>query len=275
MDRWQVDCYRRPLQDDTGQILWELVICDPLNSSLTISVLCPQSQVTSDWLKQQLQNTITATDILPQSLQVFRPAAFSLIEAAGQSLQIPVEATRRTAALKAVLQDRARQYPLMPGYLHEPYDPLAMDRPPPQPCPADLLGEQWRFVALSAADLEEVLLQRPIPIKECPEGLLPRQQPLAPSTLIPGLVIDGGRQSMRLVRWLQEQQPVFLKAQATGVVLEVGLCDRIVLFTYDDPDMTSAAKLFTQRQQESRGIHFLLVQPDDSGVTYTGLWMLL
>ncbi len=275
MDRWQVDCYRRPLRDDAGQALWEFVICDPLNPSLNISSVCPQSQVTSDWLKQQLQNTMTSTGIRPQCLQVFRPAAFSLIEAAGQSLEIPVEATRRTSALKAILQARAHQYPRMHGYTDEPYDPLAMDRPPPQPCPTDLLGEQWRFVALSATDLEEVLLQRPIPIKEAPETLLPSQKSLASSMLIPGLVIDGGRQSMRLARWLQQQQPVFLKAQATGVVLEVGLCDRIVLFTYDDPDIASAAQLFTQRQQESRGIHFLLVQPDDSGVTYTGLWMLL
>jgi hypothetical protein len=58
-------------------------------------------------------------------------------------------------------------------------------------------------------------------------------------------------------------------------VLEVGLCDRTILFTYDDPEMAAAAQRFTQRQQESQGIHFLLVQPDDTGVTYTGLWLLL
>ncbi len=274
MGCWQVDCYRRPLKGEANQPLWELVICDPHKTDLLISVFCPQPDVNSDWLQQQFDAAFDATGITPDCLQVFRPAALSLIEAAAQPFQLPVEATRDTAVLKSVLQERARQYPQMQGYTNEPYDPEAIERPPPQPLPETLLGDQWRFVALAASDLEEVLLQRPIPINVSPEKLLPSQQSLGPSTLIPGLVIDGGRQSMRLARWLQDQQPVFLKAQATGVVLEVGLCDRIILFTYDDREISAAAHLFTQRQQESQGIHFLLIQPDDSGVTYTGLWLL-
>ncbi|MEO0374438.1 MAG: Tab2/Atab2 family RNA-binding protein [Cyanobacteria bacterium P01_A01_bin.17] len=272
---WQVDCYRRPLQDDAGQPLWELVICDPQDASFQISAFCPQSEVTADWLQRQLEGVMSATGERPERLQVFRPASLNLLETVGQALAIPVEATRRTLTLKSELQVRARQYSQMPGYTGESYDPLLIERPPPQPLPEDLLGDQWRFVALSAFDLEEVLLQRPMPIQKISQELLPNQQGLAGSVLIPGLVVDGGRRSMRLARWLQEQQPMFLQAQATGVVLEVGLCDRKVLFTYDDPEMASAAQLFTQRQQESQGIHFLLVQPDNSGVTYTGLWLLL
>ncbi|PZD75227.1 hypothetical protein C1752_00400 [Acaryochloris thomasi RCC1774] len=272
---WQVDCYRRPLQDDAGQPLWELVICDPQDASCQVSVFCPQAEVTADWLQRQLERVISETGGKPERLQVFRPASLNLVEAAGQALAVPVEATRRTLALKSELQVRARQYSQMPGYTGESYDPLLIERPPPQPLPEDLLGEQWRFVALSASDLEEVLVQRPMPIQEISQELLPSQQGLAESALIPGLVIDSGRRSMQLARWLREQQPVFLQAQATGVVLEVGICDRKVLFTYDDPGMAAAAQLFTQRQQESQGIHFLLVQPDNSGVTYTGLWLLL
>jgi hypothetical protein len=273
MTEWQVDCYRRPLRDPDGQPLWELVICDPQNADLQISLFCPQSAVTSDWLQQQFQVAFTSTGITPDCLQVFRPAALSLVETAGKPLGIVVKATRRTLALKALLQARARQYQQLPGYTGEFYDPLAIERPPPQPLPDHLLGHQWRFVALSAAHLEEGLLSRPIPIQAIAEPFRPGQ--FDPATLIPGLVIDGGRRSMQLARWLQEQQPVFLKAQATGVVLEVGLCDRTILFTYDDPEMAAAAQRFTQRQQESQGIHFLLVQPDDTGVTYTGLWLLL
>lgn len=272
---WQVDCYRRPLQDDAGQPLWELVICDPQNASFRVSVFCPQAEVTMAWLQQQLERVMSATGQRPDRLQVFRPASLNLVEGAGQALAIPVEATRRTLTLKSELQARARQYNQMPGYTGELYDPLLIERPPPQPLPEDLLGDQWRFVALSALDLEAVLLQRPMPIKEISPELLPSQQGLAESVPIPGLVIDGGRRSMPLARWLQKQHPVFLQAQATGLVMEAGLCDRKVLFTYDDPEMATAAQLFTQRQQESRGIHFLLVQPDNSGVTYTGLWLLL
>ncbi|MGB7415866.1 MAG: Tab2 family RNA-binding protein, partial [Thermosynechococcaceae cyanobacterium] len=229
MTCWQVDYYRRPLIDEAGQPLWELVICDAQNCDVHISVFCSQATANSDWLKQQFQLAFDSTQTKPDCLQVFRPASLNLVKAAADSLGIPVEATRRTSALKTVLKSRDRQYPQMLGYTHEPYDPIAIERPPPQPLPEHLLGDQWRFVALSAPELEAVLLERPIAIKEAPETLLPSQQPLASSTLIPGLVIDGGRQSMRLARWLKEQQPVFLQAQATGVVLESGLCDRTIL----------------------------------------------
>ncbi|MGF1601545.1 MAG: Tab2 family RNA-binding protein [Thermosynechococcaceae cyanobacterium] len=275
MTYWQVDYYRRPLVDEVGQPLWELVICDPHNCEVQISVFCSQATANSDWLQQQLQIAFDSTKTRPDCLQVFRPAALNLVKAAADLFGIPVEATRRTSALKAVLKSRAHKYLHLPGYTHEPYDPLAIERPPPQPLPDDLLGQTWRFVALAAADLEEVLMSRPMPIKAIATSLRPSQQLLAPATLIPGLVINGGRQSMRLARWLQKQQPVFLQAQATGVVLESGLCDRTILFTYTDLEVAAAAQQFTQRQQESQGIHFLLVQPDDSGVTYTGLWLLL
>jgi hypothetical protein len=38
--------------------------------------------------------------------------------------------------------------------------------------------------------------------------------------------------------------------------------------------MAEAGRLFEQRKVASQGVHFLLVRPDDSGVTYTGLWLL-
>lgn len=272
MTCWQVDCYRRPLQDDAGQPLWELVVCTSSSPEVLLSAFCPQAEVTVDWLQEQLQNEIASTNKSPTHLQVFRPAALSLIEAAGQNLDLPVEATRRTLALKAALQQRTRQYPQLRGYTQEPYDPLAIERPPPQPLPEMLLGEQWRFGTLAVSDLER-LQQQPIPIQEYPQDLLDCQRRLG-AVSVPGLVIDGGQQSMRLARWLQERKPVFLTAQATGVVLEVGLCDRIVLFTYDGQEMATAAQRFAQRQQESQGLHFLLVQPDDTGVTFTGLWLL-
>jgi hypothetical protein len=50
--------------------------------------------------------------------------------------------------------------------------------------------------------------------------------------------------------------------------------DRWILNTFDDPDMRSAAQQYEQRKQASQGLHFLLVQPDDSGMTYTGFWLL-
>jgi hypothetical protein len=90
-------------------------------------------------------------------------------------------------------------------------------------------------------------------------------------------VIYGGRQSLRLARWLQEARPVMLNYVAgtpSGLVLEAGLIERWIVATFEDQEVMAAAQAYEQRKQLSQGLHFLLVQPDDSGMTYSGFWLL-
>jgi hypothetical protein len=44
--------------------------------------------------------------------------------------------------------------------------------------------------------------------------------------------------------------------------------------TFHDQAIATAGQRYYQRQQEAKGLHFLLVQPDDSDVTFSGLWIL-
>ncbi|MDZ8054171.1 MAG: Tab2/Atab2 family RNA-binding protein [Aulosira sp. ZfuVER01] len=260
MKIWQADFYRSPQQNPTGQIIWELLICDATRN-LEYVATCPQSEANSSWLTDQIQ--LAASEHLPNAIQVFRPQSLSLIEAAGRNLGISVEPTRRTLALKQWLQEK--QYP------------TAIDKPPPVPLPENLWGEQWRFATLSAGDVETAFSDRPIPILHLPEYLKPLNLGLASTTPIPGVVIYGGRQSMRLARWLHEARPVALNYVAgapDGLILEAGLVDRWIVATFEDAEVTAAAQVYQQRQQLSKGIHFLLVQPDDSGMTYSGFWLL-
>jgi len=275
MSIWQADFYRRPLRDATGQVLWELLICDATHS-FTYDALCPQQSVNKDWLVLQLQQAAGATG-LPKVIQVFRPQSLSLLVAAGQELGIEVEATRRTTALKQLLQKRALQYRNRENYTGEPDNPIALDKPPPLPLPENLWGERWRFATIPAGDIEEVFAERPIPILQMPEFLLPLNLGVASTVPVPGVVIDGGRQSMQLARWLQEVQPValnYIAGAPDGLILEAGLIDRWVVATFEDQEVASAARMFQQRQQQTQGLHFLLVQPDDSGMTYSGFWLL-
>jgi RNA-binding protein Tab2/Atab2 len=257
---WQADFYRSPHQDETGQMLWHLFICDATRS-FEYEATCPQSQANSIWVASQIQ--LASDDKLPDVIEVFRPQSLSLIQAAGRSLGISTQATRRTLTLKQWLQ--AKQYP------------IALDKPPPVPLPEKLWGEQWRFATLSAGYVEETFSDRPIPILKMPEYLLPINLGL-PSTLpVPGVVIYGGRQSMSLARWLQEANPVSLSYMAgtpDGLVLEAGLVDRWVVATFEDKEVATSAQNYEQRKQQSQGLHFLLVQPDDSGMTYSGFWLL-
>ena len=275
MDVWQADFYRRPLRDVKEHVLWELLICDS-RGSFTYSAFCPQPSINTDWLVNQLQEA-GAVQGLPEVIQVFRPQSLNLLATAGEQLGISVIGIRGTIALKQKLQERAAQYPQQDNYTGEAYNPLALDKPPPVTLPENLWGDRWRFATLPAGKIVEAFCDRPIPILQMPESLFPLNLGLASTVPIPGVVIDGGRQSMSLARWLQDAQPFalnYIPGAPDGLILEAGLVERWVFATFEDQEVAAAAKKYQQRQQQSQGLHFLLVQPDDSGMTYTGFWLL-
>jgi hypothetical protein len=150
-------------------------------------------------------------------------------------------------------------------------------RTPPQPLPENLWGDSWRFAAVNAGDLADGFARRTIPILVMPEERLPLQLGLASTLSVPGVVIEGGRRSMQIARWFQSVDPVSLNSIAgapDGLILEAGEVNRWIVATFEDPDVRSAAQLYEQRKQAAQGLHFLLVEPDDSGMTYTGFWLL-
>lgn len=263
MKIWQADFYRRPQQDASNEIFWDLLICDSdLNFKYEAS--CPQSEANSTWLASQIQKAqIQQPGELPDVIQVFRPQSLSLIEQAGNNLGIKVEATRRTTALKEWLQQK--QYS------------ITLDKPPPMPLPENLWGKEWRLATLRAGDITDIFSERPIPVLDMPDSSLPINLGLPSTVQVPGIVIYGGRQSMRLARWFQEVRPVelnYIAGAPDGFVLEAGLVDRWIVVTFEDKEVAAAAQNYQQRKQQSKGLHFLLVQPDDSGMTYSGFWLL-
>ena len=178
-------------------------------------------------------------------IQVFRPQSLGLIEAAGKVLGVKVEATRRTAALKVLLQQRAKEYSSMPNYTGETYSPNRPRLPPPVPLPENLWGDGWRFASLPAGDIEDAFQGRPLPILEMPELLLPLNLGFASTVPVPGVVIDGGRQSMRLAKWLQDAKPLalnYIPGEPDGLILEAGLVDRWVVATFEDSEVKAADK---------------------------------
>lgn len=276
MTVWELDFYRRPLQDEASNPLWELLVCDAVGAFQFVA-FCPQAEASTDWLLAHLQPLIEAGQPRPDRLRVFRPQTLNLLETAGKPLGIHIEATRRTPTLKRWLQERAQHYPTLAGYTGQPYQPLALDKLPPVPLSERLWGDRWRFAALSAGDLVDTVSDRMIPIFDLPEALLPLNLGLASTTPIPGVVIDGGRQAMRLALWLQQTQPIslsYIPGAPDGLILEAGLVDRWILTTFEDAEVAAAGQEFERRKPLSQGLHFLLVQPDDSGMTYSGFWLL-
>ena len=273
---WEADCYRRPLKDEAGQPLWELLVCDTA-FQFTYGAMIAQSEVNGTWVQQHLQTALQKATQAPTEIRVFRPQSVSLLQTAAVSLNLKVQATRYTPTLKQWLVQRSHWYPSQPNFSAEPYEPVALDRPAPVPIAESLWGEQWRFGSLSTQDFQSSLIHEPIPIQSIPQDWLPLRAGLASDSAIPGMIIDAGRQAMALSQWLQEQQPaalVYIPGAPDGVILEAGLVERWVLATFEDEQVKIAARNFSERQKQAKGLHFLLVRPDDSGMTFTGLWLL-
>jgi RNA-binding protein Tab2/Atab2 len=151
---------------------------------------------------------------------------------------------------------------------------------PPQPLPEFLWGDQWRFAALPASEVVSAFSERPIPITAGLKIHHPSLLGLASALPIPGVVIDGGRQSLRFARWIDDVKPASLRCitgnagSIDGLILKTQSGDRWVLATFQDLEVKAAAQTFVNRQHMAQGLHFLLVQPDDSGMTYSGYWLL-
>ena len=102
---------------------------------------------------------------------------------------------------------------------------------------------------------------RPIPILHMPEFLLPINLGLASTLPVPGVIIYGGRQSMRLARWLQQADPVGLNYVAgaqSGLVLEAGLVDRWIVATFEDREVAFSVRYAGRRMHQSSRILFCL-----------------
>ena len=148
---------------------------------------------------------------------------------------------------------------------------------PPQPLPEWIRPQRWQFAALAAGDLFAFAESRPIPYRSLPVERDPLRLGVASSCPIPGVILEGGRASRFLSETIAQGQPAkidFIPGSPNGLILHSGLNDRWILATFEDAEVRQAGLTYNDRLNQSRGLHFLMVQPDDSGLTYTGFWLL-
>lgn len=90
----------------------------------------------------------------------------------------------------------------------------------------------------------------------------------------------GAKKSMIIARWIEDQVPAFINYIPTevnksgGLILETGLVDRWIFNTFESELVAQAAVNYEHKKQAAKGLHFLLIQPDDSGMTSTAFWLL-
>ena len=273
MNIWQADFYYHSSLENDKQ--WLLVICTSANNNSheikpIYTAECLSDNANAAWLEQQM--LLVDEGKLPDKIQVFRPQALGLITVAAEKLGIKVEASRNTDNLKQILTERYKNNPN--------YNPVALEKPPPQALPENLWGDEWQIANIAAGQIIDLFSDRPIPISSIPPELYPINLNLTSDIFIPGVVVFGGRKSMQLARWIGEQNPAFIKyiptevGKSGGFILETGLVDRWVFNTFESEQAASIARKYEDNKQTSKGLHFLLIQPDDSGMTTTAFWLL-
>ena len=276
MNIWQADFYHLPSQ--LGEVkLWELVICEYFNSTQekikykVHSVQCESNQANSQWLAAQIKQI--AVNKLPDKIQVFRPQTLNLLTIAAETLGIAVEATRNTSILKKVLVQRYQEkYP--------DYNPIKLERPVPQPLPEDIWGDRWQIANINAGQIVDLFIDLPIPICRLPSALFPINLGIASNVPIPGIVVYGGRKSMQIATWIEQQNPAYINyipteiGKSGGFILETGLVDRWIFNTFESESAAKIARGYKQKKKTAQGLHFILIQPDDSGMTNTAFWLL-
>ena len=85
---------------------------------------------------------------------------------------------------------------------------------------------------------------------------------------------------MQIAQWIQQQIPAFINyipteiGKSGGFILETDLVDRWIFNTFESEQAAEIARNYEQNKQAAQGLHFILIQPDDSGMTYTAFWLL-
>lgn len=164
---WELDLYTRPVTNDQGKKLWELLVTDANGVMRHVEPL-PSSLINSRELRKRIQALVDRAEVRPTQVRFFRTEMQAMIGVALSELPVLTVPTRRTYELRNWLEDRYRDvYPQMPGFKpdlaeEERSRPSALDRQLDK-MPDALRGDKWVFVELlvRAARASPARLARP------------------------------------------------------------------------------------------------------------------
>lgn len=277
---WELDFYSRPILDDTGKRLWEVLLYEaptivnaPLESCFRYAEYCPNTQVNSLWLQGAIERAIELAGAKPTKIRFFRRQMTNMITKTCEDMGIPCTISRRTIVLQHFLQERGLQvYPQHPGYEDKTPPTVQYPQENPQDLPDPLQGEQWRMVSLPLASLAEMPDWEigfgeafPLSLLDLPED-----------TPIPGMIIYSVR-SLPVAAWMSGLELGFLQCNETppaSLILETGISDRWRLASLPNPARLAEGRSFEERKANAQGVHFLAIQSSPSVEAFSGFWLL-
>lgn len=282
---WELDFYSRPILDENGKKVWEVLLCEtPVVISqdaplFRFSKFCPSTEVNSIWLQGAIASAIAAAPIPPTAIRFFRQQMKNMITKSCQDLGIDAVPSRRTIALQGWLEERMAQvYPQDPNYqAAAPTASVRMESAPASLLPDALLGEKWAFVSLAVSDFAD-LNEWDIGFGEVfpilgEKSLVPE---LTPESRIPGVIIFSSR-ATALAAWMSGLDLAFLSIQQerpARLFLETGGCDRWILANIVNAQTLSEAQGFLAAKERAQQVHFLAVQSNPESASFAGFWLL-
>jgi len=266
---WELDFYSRPVLDENGKKMWELLVCDR-HRTKEFSKFCPPQMVNSEWIAKQLQELVASWGTLPQKIRFYRPAMHNMLNRGCKLADLTPLPSRRLYALPQWLVERMTSvYAQMDNFQAPDPDPLPLSLAPAiseavKPLPDALRGDRWTFAMLPVAELENAE-SWDIDFGE----LFPLPQ-LDQELGIPGLIIFSSRANP-LAGWMSGVDPVSIACVKDQLVLSANAEAQWSLSKIKD---MASAQQFEQAKQTALGIHFLAIQSHPEVESFAGFWLL-
>jgi RNA-binding protein Tab2/Atab2 len=282
---WELDFYSRPVLDEEGKKLWEVLICESPNSIkrspdklFKYAEYCSSTKVNSLWLREAIEKAIAEAATAPKKIRFFRRQMNNMIVKACEDAGINPVPSRRTYALNQWLEQRIVDfYPQEPGFDLNTANATSVQYPPlnaislPDAVKGDR-GDKWIFVSLTAADFDEMQDWEIAFQESFPLSLLD----IKADTAIPGLIIYSPRANP-LAAWMSGLEMGYLQLEKSArpqLRLETGLSDSWTLINLTNPEIIKQAEDFETAKQKANRVHFLAVQSDPNSEAFAGFWLL-
>lgn len=276
---WELDFCSRPILDERGKKVWELVVCDS-SLSLQYTKYFPNNVINSITLRDAIASITQDLGVpLPEKIRFFRSQMQTIITKACSELGIKPVPTKRCISLLLWLEERYENvYTRHPGFQKGSKPFLALDNPFPMELPENLSGERWAFVQLPYSAVKEEI-----------SSLEKRQSfgatldldllglEIEDKTLVPGVAVASSR-AKPLAAWMNGLEVGSMEVDTNRgcLILSAGVSTRYTYATYKKtPVTTREAESWEAAKRACGGLHFLAIQENLDSEDCFGFWLLL
>merc|ERR1711998_654408 len=275
---WELDLCSRPILDERGKKLWELLVTDS-RRSFVFSEFFRNNKVNSASIKSTLIQLLESQQFTkPAQCHFFRSQSQTIVTRALNDLEIRSVPSRRCPNLMDLLEERFETvYKKHPGYSDLNLEPNRYELTTPKELPSVLKGEQWSFVQMHAEQLKkEVQAATERNSFGATSEFFGQLDRLSTVGIIPGVAVYSKR-SLPLSAWTNslELASISVDADLDSLILETGVSQRWIYGSYRKCNATNQeARAWERSKKAVEGLHFLVIQSSRNSDSVDGLWLM-